>query len=84
MRNPFVRTVYVTVTKEAKGLVLGGLGTRYPTLKNNTGNAVRVTFEVAGTGEMRAVDIPSREIAPFHVSDGKFRADFIEIIKEES
>lgn len=85
MLNPFRRRVeYVTLTKPEPGLVVRGLGTRFPSVKNNTDEPVRITFRLAGTTTNRSVDVRPYEVAPFHVRDGKFRADIIEIISEEN
>lgn len=67
------------------GLVINGLGMgRYPWVRNDTENCIRITFKVAGTDEYRSVEIPPGDIHPFHLAaDGKFRADYIEIVKKE-
>jgi hypothetical protein len=84
VRNPFKRRVeYVTVTRPAKGVILRGLGTKFPSVLNNTDKPIRITFAVAMAEtqtQMRSVEIAPHEIGPFHTNDGKFRADFIEVI----
>lgn len=82
MRNPFrSRVEYVVERVAADGVILRGLGSNFPSLHNNTDQPIRLTFTVAGSGgEQRQQDICPRETATFHTNDGKFRADFIEII----